>query len=46
MRNFFVISYMFIDWMFSKHKYKYVFNMYDDKYPDYDFRVTVERIKK
>lgn len=42
---FFQIRYFFIDWMFKKHLMKYTFNMTDDRYPDYEFSITVERKK-
>lgn len=45
MKMFFSISYSFIKWMFKSHKEKYVFNMTDDEFPNYKFKVTVERIK-
>lgn len=46
MSLFFSISYSFIRWMFKTHRDTYVFNMTDDEFPNYRFKVTVERIKE
>lgn len=42
---FFQIRYFFIDWMIKKHLTIYKFHMIDDKYPNYEFTITVERSK-